>query len=219
MTGQPAASLFRSTAIRLTALWVWLPLGIVLALALLVTSQTDVTMRELTQDPTTVLDGPFYVGYVSNLGNVLWAAAAAICGFVALALPRGAPGGARRFFVWSGIFTGVLMIDDLFLLHDEVLPRYAGISGELYGFTYVASMAAYLVLFRRNLLAANYVLFGAALILFGISVVVDLGFSTLSDLVPGNLVLLVEDGAKLLGVGTWMAFFVATGREELRQLA
>lgn len=215
MTQRSLATRVGASSVRLTALLVWLPLIFVLGMALVVTSQTNVTMRELTQDPTTVLDGPFYVGYVSNLGNILWAAAVAICAFVVLVLQRGDRDGARRFFAWSGLFTAVLMIDDLFLLHDEVLPRHAGISGELYGILYVLSMAAYLVLFRWRLLAANYVLFGVALMFFGISVVVDLGSSALADVAPSNLVLLVEDGAKVLGIGTWMAFFATTGRDAL----
>ncbi|MEO6579427.1 MAG: hypothetical protein ABIO99_11095 [Candidatus Limnocylindria bacterium] len=204
--------------LRTTAWAVWVPLIVVLVGAVVVTATTKATMRELTQDPTTVLDAPFYIGYVSNLGNVLWAAVVGICAFAAITL-IGAGLEWRRFLLWSGVFSAVLLADDLFLLHDEILPRYAGISGELYGISYVAAMAAYLVLFRMRILRTNYPFLLAALVLFGISVVVDLGSKPLANILPSNLVILAEDGSKLLGIGTWLAYFVSVGRRALRSPA
>lgn len=204
--------------LRTTAWAVWVPLIVVLVGAVIVTATTKATMRELTQDPTTVLDAPFYIGYVSNLGNVLWAAVVGICAFAAISVVgRGREW--RPFLLWSGVFSAVLLADDLFLLHDEILPRYAGISGELYGISYVVAMAAYLFAFRMRILRTNYPLLLAALVLFGISVVVDLGSKPLANIFPSNLVILAEDGSKLLGIGTWLAYFVSVGRRALRSPA
>ncbi|MGH2381895.1 MAG: hypothetical protein ACRDG7_11840 [Candidatus Limnocylindria bacterium] len=205
----------RRSEIVVTALAIWTPLLVVLGAALLVTSTTEVTVRQLTQDPTTVLDGPFYVGALSNLGNVLWAAAATVCLLTALALRSLIDAGWRRFMFVSGLFTAVLLLDDLFLVHDEILPRYAGISGELYGIAYVVGMLAYLGGFRHRIAQTNWPILLAALVCFGISTVVDLGSSRLSEMAAPSIVILVEDGTKLLGIGTWLAYFVSVSRQAI----
>lgn len=198
-----------------TAIAVWAPLVTLLAVTLLVTSISDVTVRQLTQDPSTVLEAPFYVGAVSNLGNVLWASAASVCLMTALALRSLIDPGWRRFLLLSGLLTGVLLVDDLFLVHDEMLPRYAGVSGELYGIVYVVAMLAFLVGFRRRLRETNYALLGVALVFFGVSTVVDLGSSRLSEMIAPSIVILVEDGAKILGIGTWLAYFISVSRQAI----
>lgn len=199
----------------MTALAVWGPLIVVLAAALVVTMVTEVSVRQLTQDPTTVLGAPFYIGLLSNLGNVLWASAAAICLLPPLALRSIIASEWTRFLLASGLFTAVLLVDDIMLVHDEILPRYAGISGELYGILYVVAMLGYLVAFRRALMRTNYVLLAAALTCFGVSTLVDLGSSRLSEIIASSIVIFVEDGAKFLGIGTWLAYFVSVVRQSL----
>lgn len=193
---------------------VWLPLLVVLAAIVVVTSGSDVTVRQLTQDATTVLDGPFYVGLVSNFGLTLWAAAVTVCLFTA-SLARAAGTGFRRFLAVSGGFTAILLFDDLALLHDEILPIYAGISGDAYGILYVAFMLGYLFAFRRPILATDWPILFVALVCFGVSTVVDVGSSALGSFFSASTVVLVEDGTKLLGIGTWLAYFVAVARRVL----
>lgn len=201
--------------IGVTALAIWAPLLVVLGATLLLTASTQVTVRQLTQDPTTVLDGPFYIGALSNLGNVLWTASATVCLLTALALRSLIDAGWRRLLLVSGIFTVVLLVDDLFLVHDEILPRYAGISGELYGIAYVVGILAYLGGFRLRIAQTNWILLLAALVCFGISTVVDLGSSRLSEIVAPSIVILAEDGTKILGIGTWLGYFVSVSRQAI----
>lgn len=201
--------------ILVTAFTIWVPLLVVLGATLLLTATTPVTIRQLTQDPTTVLGAPFYVGALSNLGNVLWTAAATVCLLTAVALRTLIDGAWRRFLLVSGIFTVVLLVDDLLLVHDEILPRYAGVSGELYGIVYVVGMLAYLGGFRRRINQTNWLLLVAALVCFGVSTVVDLGSSRLSEIVAPSIVILVEDGTKILGIGTWLAYFASVSRQAI----
>ncbi|HET9416041.1 MAG TPA: hypothetical protein VFP30_00735 [Candidatus Limnocylindria bacterium] len=203
----------RRSELAVTALLVWLPLLAILALAVLITANTDITMRQMTQDPTTVLDGPFYVGAISNLGNVLWAAAVALCLFAASGLPGIVGPGWSRFLLVSGAFTALLLVDDMLLVHDEILPRYAGIGGDAYGVLYVAGMLGFLVGFRARIRQTNWQVLIVALALFGISTVVDVGSSRLSDLIPSSVVILLEDAAKLLGIGTWLAYLASVARQ------
>lgn len=193
---------------------VWLPLLLVLAAIVVVTTGSDVTVRQLTQDATTVLDGPFYVGLVSNFGLTLWAAAVTVCLFTAsLSLAGGT--GLGRFLTVSGAFTALLLLDDLALLHDEILPIYAGISGDVYGVLYVVFMLGYLVAFRGLILSTDWPILFVALACFGVSTVVDVGAAALGNFFSASTVVLVEDGAKLLGIGTWVAYFVSVARRVL----
>ena len=65
----------------------------------------------------------FYYGALSNLGVLLWNATGTICLTLALQVWLA---GARRsmvaFFLTGGLFSIWLGLDDLFLLHDGVLP-------------------------------------------------------------------------------------------------
>lgn len=201
--------------IILTAIVIWVPLLVILGAALLLTSTTQVTVRQLTQDPTTVLEGPFYIGAISNLGNVLWTSAATVCLLSAFALRSLVNDGWRRFLLVSGIFTVILLVDDLLLVHDEILPRYAGVSGELYGIAYVLGVLAFLGGFRHRIAGTNWPLLAAALACFGVSTVVDLGSSRLSEIVAPSIVILAEDGTKILGIGTWLAYFVSVSRQAI----
>lgn len=202
----PTRALLRSL---LQALLVaWLPVFLLYAVATLLTTTSTVTMRQLTQDPTTVLDAPFYIGIISTIGNVLWVAAATVCLFTPLFLSRWISKPWRDFLLFSGLFTILLLFDDVFLLHDDILPNYLNVSGEIYGVTYVLLILFYLLRFRQRILHSNYLLLGIALACFATSAGVDLAYEPLRDLFSPRLVLLVEDGAKLLGITTWLAYFV-----------
>jgi hypothetical protein len=190
------------------SLLAWLPVMLLYGFAMLLTAISSVTIRQLTQDLTTVLDRPFYFGFISTLGNLLWAVAATVCLFTPLLLSRWIGKPWRVFLLFSGLMTLLLLFDDAFLLHDEILPNYLDLSGELYGVAYVLLMLFYLYRFRRQILHSNYLLLGIALACFGASAAVDLAFEWLRDFFPQRVVLGVEDGAKMLGIVTWLAYFV-----------
>ena len=60
-------------------------------------------MGDLTRDPAAILDVPVYVGFLSQIGILLWAATAAICLFSAAVLWRREPvDSIARFLVCSG---------------------------------------------------------------------------------------------------------------------
>ena len=97
-------------------------------------------MDVLTRDPAAVARLPWYVGALSNLGAIMWCAAATILIFtgslraVRLNRPRDA-----QFMLHTGGLIALMLCDDLFLVHDHLLPGLFGI--------HEASMyAAYLVL-------------------------------------------------------------------------
>ncbi len=153
-----------------------------------------------------------YAGFISNVGVLVWIGGAAVCLTVAYLARRRPQGGeAARLFVGAGALTAALALDDVFLLHEQVLPRilsraeFTAVVGkpERLVFAFYGLATAGLVLWHRHLLARTDVwVLGFAVALFGVSIALD-------QFVQGNV--LAEDGAKLLAIVTWTAYFVGTG--------
>ena len=73
----------------------------------------------------------FYRGTISNLGILLWWAAASVYAFAAY-LYRSRFGRAtssltHAFLVYMAALTGLLALDDLFMIHEELLPVRLGV--------------------------------------------------------------------------------------------
>ena len=106
-------------------LFVYLPTVLGLLLVGLISVKSDIPIMDFTRDPLSVMDAPFYIGIVSNIGIVFWAAGATIC-FFASAIVSRLPhsSNSTNFLLFGGIITTVLLLDDLFLLHEQVFPQY-----------------------------------------------------------------------------------------------
>jgi hypothetical protein len=195
----------------------WLPGLLLIGAAVIISISSDVTLRMLMQDTTTVLLAPFYIGGLSLLGIILWSICVAICLFAALATSIDAEW--RRFLLAAGVLSAVLLFDDAYLLHDEILPIHLGIPGELFGVLYLVAIVALVIRFRALIATSNYLIFGAALVLFSAAAAIDVASTVLSEMVPSNAVVLGEDGTKLLGIVAWLAYFASAGRQALAERA
>jgi hypothetical protein len=174
------------------------------------------SMALLTREPATALQGPFYAGYVSNIGVGFWCFAGACCLFSALLLRREPEREWPAFLLLSGLFTSWLMLDDFFLFHDELLSaalRLQENTVENYVFAaYLAIGLAYMVRFHRTMLQTPYVLLLLAIPFFMLSLAVDVGIIR----PPEERHHLVEDGTKLLGIICWCVYLVVTAYEAVR---
>ncbi len=159
----------------------------------------------LTRDPMAVVRAHPLTGVLSNLGAILWSAGAALPLFTWLALRAlGAAGRFQGVLLGGGLLTGLLLADDLFMLHEGLYPRYLGLGADGEGpilALYGLALAAYLVRGRERLLEARPFLLVVALACFAASVLVD---QLPKDAMRGRA--LIEDGAKFLGIGSWLAF-------------
>ena len=210
--------------------------GTVYALALLVPALAmaaaiwaGLAPTEILRDPIMVAGGEpseFYLGLFSNLGVVLWTAAAAICLFAASEL-SGAPNRqARQFLLYAGLFTLLLMLDDLFMLHENYAEDIVYI---FYGM----GLLYYVVRFFGLILRLDVVLFALTIPLFGNAVLLDLAPWRL---LPGQgievpeaiasspierdelrhlgreLRYLLEDGFKFIGICCWAVFHIRAAK-------
>lgn len=169
-----------------------------------------VDVGDLTRDPLVVAGAPALTGFMSNLGVLLWSAAAGACLVPGLALrrrPETRP--AARFFLASGALTALLVLDDVYQLHEEVVPGILGRGETVLIVTYVGLTAAYVLRYRRVLRAGEFPLLLVAGGAFAVSIGIDyIGLIGIEAEQLGDAGQLVEDGAKLAGIALWLAFYV-----------
>ncbi len=183
------------------------PLGVMAAAFLQPFAEPTALLRDpmaVARDPELCCD--YYSGAVSNLGILLWAAAAAIAAFAASLTSAK---DMRRFFIATSAVTAFLMIDDLFMLHEEALPGIGAPEPVVYAF-YLAGAAIYGAVYSRRILAGR----AALAILAALAMAASLIEDQTKLLWPIHD--FVEDGAKLGAIYCWFLFVVLRARDALR---
>jgi hypothetical protein len=158
-------------------------------------------------DPTEFMDVPFYTGIMANLGILLWTATASVCLFIALFLPQLVGKVWKDFFLVFGLLTSLLLLDDLLRIHDEILPVYFGIKGDVIGIGYFLLTLLCLLRFRALIFQYPYTFLMMALGLFAVSVAIDIAPPFIKNRFSVADLLFFEDSAKLLGIANWLAYF------------
>lgn len=160
-----------------------------------------ISVANLTRDPAAVLGGPAYIGFASHTGVVLWIAASAIAFFGGLLasqmrLPN------NRFLYVAGALSLLLGLDDLMMLHEDILPRI-GIPQMLVLLAYASFAMVFVLRCYREILSGSYVLFSLAALCLGTSLLIDLA------LPYSELEAAVEDCAKLFGITFWFLYILS----------
>lgn len=216
---------------RLTKLLlvIYIPVIItIIALAI----QSQIPVRMLLEDPAVYSKVPFYTGIVSNIGVLLWISAAVVCWFTYyLACTTQLKSQLCWFLLSSAVMISFLAVDDWFLLHDQILPDYLNIPELVFFPIYGVAILVYLIHFRQIFIHSEYFLLVLALTFFAVSLAVDnfehftpdqltrsmRGIAADNDIIATTdtntsplhaFRLLVEDGAKLMGVAAWAAYFI-----------
>lgn len=193
-----------------TLLLVYAPALLVLVAVFAASLTSNVPVAYFLRDPAGILHVPNYVGVVSGLGVLLWCSCAAVCLFSWTVLKKtGATSHWPAFFFAAGIVTTVLLIDDFFMLHENASQIYWRFGEEmvfaLYGFMFVVFIAR----FWRTIASTEFLVFLLACGFMGLSLVFDKLNGPYGDNVPA-IRLLLEDGAKLLGIVAWLVYFART---------
>lgn len=199
-----ASSVSRQLARHGPALLVLLGAGfLALVLGAWVAARADFPLPALTRDPSAIARQPWFYGFFSNLGVILWAGAS---GFLAIGsiVERRRHGSTPEasFLGWFAGVTLVLVLDDLYMVHEAAYPSLLPGPQEIPIALYGALFAGALLVHRRLVLATDWVLLAVATGLLGTSVLVDVAVSR-----PTPLAHYVEDGFKLLGILVWVYYF------------
>lgn len=179
-------------------------IGVIVALHVL----NDVPYSDLTRDPIQLLNGNMYHGLLSNVGMVVWSFSLGYSFFM-IVLLKNIPGtrNEKSLFVMAFLLTGILLLDDMFMLHDVYFTYYLH-TKEFYLYSFYALFAiGFLVVNWRYILKNNLMMLIAA---FGF-----LGFSVFIDVINKYVFIpeeyLVEDGLKFLGITNWAVYLFDTG--------
>ena len=196
----------RTDYFRFAALVFGPPLAVMAAVFL----QPFAEPAALLRDPMAVARDPelccaFYSGAVSNLGVLFWAAAATIAAFAVSLVQDVAE---RRFLVATSAMTAFLMVDDLFMLHEEAFPALGAAEPIVFA-VYLAAATAYGLGFFRQILSAR----AALAILAALAMAASLIEDQTNILWPIHD--FVEDGAKFGGVYCWLLFVALRARDAI----
>ena len=179
-----------------------------------IATQYGIPVGNFTRDPLVVSWAPPYTGVVSNLGMLFWSFAVA-SSFVGLAVlsklanAKEGVGEAKKFFLYSALLTLMLLLDDLFMFHDVVLPEYAGIR-ERYVYLFIlACIGSYFLRFVFFILKTEFLLLGMASGFLALSLVADV------ILPQEGMQFLYEDGFKLTGIVTWFIYYLKTATAQI----
>ena len=146
------------------------------------------------------------VGLFSNIGLFLLSAAAGIS-FISLKLPKIKNQlNIDKFFSFSFFFSFVLLIDDAFLLHEKVLPD-RGIPEIIIFILYFLYGFYGLIINYKFISNSSWKILLLANLFFAISFFCDL---KLNNLIDYDLLIFIEDFAKLTGVFSWLIYIYDT---------
>ena len=197
----------------------WLVAGvsvpaIVVTLAFL---QNSYSYGELLNDPADIVGYDPFLGLISTLGLFSWAAAAGVAALAAAVLRGADDAPARRFFRIAGLLTLLLLVDDAFMLHEQVLPKGLGIRERYIKVGYLALAAAFGMTFFRFMVRNNPMLLASAVAFLAGSVIFD-NPALLNGLglMESELVLyVVEDGCKFTGIVLWFTWMLKTAADSI----
>lgn len=180
--------------------------GVVVGLtpALLLMSVSGISPQRLMRDPAAITNTPIYTGFVSYMGLFAWAAAAAIWLLSTMLLAR-AEGRhpALAFALGSMLFSAVMLLDDAFMLHEELLPNKLGIPEDLVMAGYGSLAVGYVLFNMRHIFRSPYIVLGISIAFLAASVLID------EVMAPSRMEYLLEDGLKFIGIVFWAAYALA----------
>ena len=179
--------------------WALIPGVLIYVASLSLSGLAGIKKQLVLRDLAQTCDTAAGVGLLSNLGYLMWLAAAAVALFTAHSGQPGVRGKQKELLACGGWFSFILCIDDMFLLHD----RYIG-QTFLY-VLYLVFAAVIATRYRKQLMASTGELFLLAVALLGASI----GIDQFQHDLPFNYenVQLVEEGAKFLGITTWVLYW------------
>lgn len=202
--------------ILLVVLLTWLPVVVFLGLIIAISLKLERPITFFFQDFFFITNSPIYTGFVSNIGIIFWSVTAGILFFISVVCYQfRASRQVQWFYIFAAVITVIMLFDDFFLFHEIIYPRFFNIhSGTVY-IIYGVLGIIYLVVFRKNILASNFLVLFFAFLFFFISIV----FDELRERWLFNPYWIVcEDGFKLLGIVSWLTYYFLTSLQSIKEL-
>lgn len=173
------------------------------------------TSQEFTASISYILS-PF-VGIISQIGILCWSMTASLCIFCSAIIyqKKYISNNLAYFLRFFGFITLILLLDDLFLLHEFILPRFLKIPEKLTYLCYGSLVLWGLIRFKSVILQTEWIILLLSLLWFGCSIFIDL-FPVLDYF--KDLEYLLEDGFKLFGIVSWFYYFLTVCLKTIEKL-
>ena len=175
----------------------------------------DVPFGNFTRDPSSIHpSSKFYYGFISNFGVLFWSFTASICLYSYALMKKVSTStfiNMKSFFLWSGAISLLLLLDDLFLLHEKVFPWMLPLNEKIIFSLYGILIVVHLLKHKKLILAnTKYFYLVLSLVFFGLSLIFDFAprFSE-------KWHHMFEDGPKFIGIVFWFGFHAITARSFL----
>lgn len=162
----------RRVSVRFLLVTLILPLSILVAIAA-VCIHFQVSVSAFTRDPLAIAKLHPLSGVLSNLGVLLWCAAASVCFLAAMTLYKIRPNGSIGFLLSSAALSAYLLFDDFFQFHEYLAPKHLGLDDKIVYMALGIMVLVYLVAFRRILLQTNYSILLLSVAFLFVSLAVD----------------------------------------------
>lgn len=207
---------------------VYLPICSIIFLVWLIDKFSSISVYELVADSNEIGRIAPYAGIVSNLGILLLCCATSICFFSSYLIDANNKNNKKwkLFFRCSGYFVLLLLIDDAFQIHENFSTLLFGADANItvvnkklenileaiiFGF-YGAIFFCYGFYFRKLIYRTEILAFLLAFVFFFISLAVDF--------MPENLKahFILEEGFKLLGIASLMAYYIKVCYQKAKKL-
>ena len=182
--------------------------SLILYLAILYISNFyNIKLSLVVRDLAQTCGYPIGVGMISNIGILLWGAAASICLFTSFS--EIINNESSKLLLLGGVFSSLLCIDDFFLLHD----RYIG--PDFLNLTYLAISIFLLVKFQRILkkIGVSYLII--SILFLGLSIFFDGVIQQIFNQ-SYELTQLIEEGFKFIGIACWLNFWCKSSSYALK---
>ena len=175
-----------------------LPSAILYLAIIFISNLHNIKLSLVVRDLAQTCGYPIGVGMISNIGILLWGAAASICLFTTFSVTINRE--SSKLLLMGGIFSSLLCIDDFFLLHD----RYIG--PDFLNLTYLAISIFLLVRFRRILKLIGLFNLVISISFLGLSIFFDGVIQQIFNQ-SYELTQFIEEGFKFLGIACWLNFW------------
>jgi hypothetical protein len=184
-----------------------------LMLVLLGSHEAGLSLADLTDDPSLSNSRAWFAGGFSTFGFILMAMATGVA-FFSVSLRKFLAVGRRRTSAsfWIGVCSATLLADDAYMLHDSFFPYILNVPEIVPQLLIGGAVFTVLFVFRKAI-GESFFFAIPAVSCWVVSVLIDIG---LDD--SAVVVLLIEDGFKILGICFWLQFCWDMAKRSVAQM-
>ncbi len=180
---------------------------IMLSLTVLLSLHTGIPLEEFTRDPTAIANVNPFIGAISNIGILFWCISTSVCLFTFFNIVERRNNKVNDdtlFLLFFGLTTLILLLDDLFLIHESIAPVFLNISQKQIYVCYGMIVLFGIVRFKNIILQTEWIILSSSFSFFALSLAIDI-FGNSLDFSKSTF---LEDSFKLLGIVSWVCYFV-----------